>query len=155
MRNRSLRRRIQALERTVSSARPDRQLLVSKALTGCWRPEAEQLLSAFGAEREGRSLNIEEAAAKQAYEEGLLRECRSAGYHSTEGFENEVIREVLVIALAQSMCGEELQLTRCALEAHAKGLGATPEQAVALQKCNAEWIRLSRLAGLEQPPRAT
>ncbi len=146
---RSLRRRIEALERRSSPAPKDRERIASRALEGLRPPIPERLLSTFGAASEGRPLNAEEAAAKRAYQEALLSECRWAGYGSTVGFEDALrIDRLIIQALAQTLTPEELELTR---EALIKGQDATAEQSAALQKCNDELTRLSRLASRETP----
>jgi hypothetical protein len=146
---RSLRRRIEALERQASPAPKDRERIASRALDCLSSPIPEQLLSTFGAASEGRPLNAEEAAAKRAYQEALLSKCRWAGYGSTVGFEDSLrIHDLIIRALAQTLTPGELELAR---EALIKGQDATAEQSGALQKWNDEWTRLSRLAGRETP----
>jgi hypothetical protein len=145
----NLRRRIEALERRSSPTPKDRELIASRALHRLWPSIQEQLLSTFGAASEGRPLNADEAAAKRAYQEALLSECRWAGYSSTMGFEDALrIDDLVIRALARTLTREELELTR---EALIKGQDATAEQSGALQKWNDEWTRLSRLAGRETP----
>jgi len=143
---RNLHQRIEALERKRTAARKDRQLIAKNALVFLWRPELEQLISAHGAEREGRDLSEAESAAKQAYTQALTGECRRAGYPSIKGFEGALdIREAFPCVLRVS--DKELQLTKGALIAAQEGRTATQDESAALQKCNAEWIRLLRLAG--------
>jgi len=143
----NLRRRIEALEKARTAACNDRQLIAKKALTWLWLPEREQLISAHGAEREGRELSEAESAAKMAYTEALIRECRFAGYPFSKGeFEGALdIREAIPGALRVS--DEELQSAIGALIAAQEGRTAAQEESAALQKCNAEWFRLGRLAG--------
>ena len=149
---RNLRRRIEVLERARSAARDDRQAIATRALNGLWQPQMEGLIGAFGAQREGRELSADESAAKQAYAEALTRECRLAGYASSEGFEDALdIREAMnrVVALRMSRSGVELALR--ALEAQEEGLVATQEESDALQRCNGERFQLGRLAGFRVP----
>lgn len=147
---RNLRRRIEALEKARSTVRHDRQLIAKKALSWLWLPELERLISAHGAEREGRELSGEESAAKQAYTQALTRECRWAGYPSIAGFEGALdIREA--IGRVVRVSDEELGLAIRAMEARQEGRTAAQDESVALQKWHAEWIRLLRLAGFPAP----
>jgi hypothetical protein len=151
---RNLRRRIEALEKARTAACSDRQLIAKKALAWFWLPEREQLISAHGAEREGRELSEAESAAKLAYTQALIRECRSAGYpFSIEGCEGALdILEAIVGAFRVS--DEELRFAINAWIAAQEGRTATQEESAALQKCNAEWFRLGRLAGFPTPAEA-
>ena len=147
---RNLLQRIGALERKRTAKRKDRQSIAEKALTWLWLPQLEQLISAHGAEREGRDLSEAESAAKLAYTQALTRECRWAGYPSIEGFEGALdICEAFPCVLQVS--DEEFELAIRASRAAQEGRTATQEESAALQKHNAEWIRLWRLAGFPAP----
>jgi hypothetical protein len=62
---RNLHRRIEALQRASSAACYDRQEIAKKALHSLWFSDVQCLISAFGAERDGRELSGD-ASAKNA-----------------------------------------------------------------------------------------
>ena len=149
---RNLRRRIEVLERARSAARDDRQAVANRALRRLRQPELEGVIGAFGAEREGRDLSADESAAKQSYTEALTRECRLAGYASSGGFKDAFhIPGAIIMALAGQMSDSELSVAIRAKEALQEGRTPSPEESAALQTWDAQWARLTLLAGLPVP----
>lgn len=97
----SLRRRIEALEKIRLAARYIDPEILSHALFRIQDGDAERLISALRAEREGRELTADEFAAKQLYRKRLSQ--LSHG-DSIEGFEYVVdIREVMKRVLLEHL----------------------------------------------------
>jgi phage terminase large subunit-like protein len=148
-------RSIEAMEKACAGVRDRRQAAVKRALDRLRPAELEQLISAFGAEREDRVLSGDESAAKQAYTKALSKECRRAGQPIAVGLEGELsMIDAIKTASLRALSDSESELAQRAWEAADEGRTATQDESAALQKCNAEYARLERLAGMRAPERA-
>jgi hypothetical protein len=74
---RTLKRRIEELEKATLALRHDRARRVERAIWHLGTDQMEFFLSSFAAEHEGRPLTPAESAAQQAYTRALEAECRS------------------------------------------------------------------------------
>jgi len=145
----NLRTRIETLEAAWNAAREDRRLIAEKALTWLGPPQVEQLLSALGAEREGRDLSESESAAKQAYKQAVIRECTWAGYPYIEGSEG-ALDIGTAIWKGLKVSDEELKLAISAGEAFHENRAASQEECAAVLALDAELDRCARLAGFRE-----
>jgi hypothetical protein len=76
---RTLRRRIEALERANSADLNRQRAIADQALTNLWPDDFGALHAAYTAEELGQPLTDRQAAVKRTYIEALNRKCRSAG----------------------------------------------------------------------------
>ena len=103
---RKLRQRIEKLEQAFPPVDRDPKAVARRAFLSLG-DKLDGFISSLGAERLDRELTEEEVAGKRAYAEALARECRIAGYSSTEGFE-----DLLDIAWAKHIWAARYTFTR-------------------------------------------
>jgi len=145
---RRIHRRLDILEKAMAARRLARQTIAHRALD--WLPphEVDLLLSASGADRQGRPLSEPETAARQAYRAVFEREWRRAGYSSTKGFDGKPdIGRAVLLAAARRIGREDLDLAAHGHRAEQQGRTASERESAAMAVCNLEWARLWQRAG--------
>ena len=144
---RNLRRRIEALQKVVSARRQVSQAISTKALDRLWLQDLELLISAFGADREGRTLSESELAARQAYKEAVERECQWARVRPPHGYEHKIdINNAIIFALALRTSPQDLQLARTAVVGAQQGRAPNEHEEAAFREFMSEHDRLRQLA---------
>jgi hypothetical protein len=110
------------------------------------------LISAFGADREGRSLTEAETASRQAYNSAFEQEFRQQLLRPPREFERipgpDVIGYAMTMALGRCCCLEQLELASAGILAKQQGRAPTEAELDALQKANSEMAQLYQLAGI-------
>jgi hypothetical protein len=145
---RSLRRRIEALERALAVRGQDGQAVGEQALEWLSRAQLEALISAGGAEREGRPLSVSEMAARQAYAETVQRHGRGLGLGlAAAPLGAPILRQAIIMVLVQQLSSEEFDLVRDAYQAAAQGGELSAAEYAALQAYTATLQRLCQQAG--------
>src|SRR5262245_30090382 len=108
---RNLRKRIEALQQTVMAKQRARQAILARALGMFSTAEVESLISASGADRQGRPLREREAGVRLAYRRAVEDECQRAGIHAPSECECRLdLHQAMVMVIAACMSGDELNL---------------------------------------------
>jgi hypothetical protein len=146
----NIRRRIEKLEILAAPLLRARQKRANGALEHLSVEDMELLISAFGADREGRMLTEFEAAARQAYVSALEEECWQARLRRPTGLERipdtDVIYHAIIILTGRPLPSEGVQLVRAGWLAREQGRVPTEPQLAAMQIVESEWKRLYQLA---------
>src|SRR5579863_4476028 len=144
----TLHKRIENLEKAAVPMLRARRRIAEKALDDV--SDLESLISAFGAEREGRSLTESESASRQAYGSGFEREFRQTLLRLPTQLERapdaHVIDYAIITALSRRFELEELQLASSGMLAEQQGRVPTEAELEAIQQVNSG-TPLYQLAG--------
>jgi hypothetical protein len=148
---RKMLRRIAALEKWMAEQQKQDDAIAVGAMHRLSLEEAELLLLASVAHREGRSLTEPQMAAKQAYHLAIQRGCLGAGRRSTWGFEDIPSLDGLIVrASLLRLSRAELELVRNGILAQQEGRPVSAEEAATLQIWTNEWERLCELTGFSR-----
>src|SRR5262249_9198217 len=112
------------------------------------RSDLELLISARGAEREGRPLGADETAARQAYAAAVQRHGRGAGV-GLQGTSPSTltIKQAIIRVLAEPLSADDLSLASKAYQAAEQGVELSADEGAALQTYTASLLRLCQQAG--------
>ena len=148
---RTLRRRIEALEKANSADFDRQRAIANQALRSLSHDDLEALHAAYTAEELGQPVTDRQAAVRQAYVGALNRGCRSAGIRLIQGngmyAADPILRVGLLLASLLTLA--ELQLLQSALRAVGEGRQLTDQESAAVQTCALRGFDLSR----QLPPR--
>ena len=144
---RTLRRRIEALEKANSAILDRQRDIANQALNSLWGGDFGALHAAYRAERLGQPLTDRQAAVKRDYIEALNRGCRSAGIRPIQGNGLYAADPITVggLLLASLLSLEELRLCQSALRAVREGRQLSDQESVAMKTCElrtgTDWSR--------------
>lgn len=144
-------KRIDALERRTAAIRRVHQRISERALGGLSEGHLESVISAYGADRQGRALTEQEAAARAAYGAAFERESQRTQLRAVQRSATipdiHVVHQAMLIATARRFSGEQLNLIVAACQAQEQGRQLNERESSTLQACNEYWKRLFGLAG--------
>jgi hypothetical protein len=148
---RTLRRRIEALEKANSADFDRQRAIANQALRSLSHDDTETLHAAYTAEELGQPVTDRQAAVRRAYVGALNRGCRSAGIRLIQGngmyAADPILRVGLLMACRLTLA--ELQLLQSALRAVGEGRQLTDQESAAVQTCKLRGFDVSR----QLPPR--
>ena len=144
-------KRIDALERRTAVIRRVHQRISELALGGLSEEHLESLISAYGADRQGRVLTEQEVAARAAYGAAFEREYQPTHLRAARRFATipdiHVVYNAMMIATSRRFSGEQLELVVAASQAQERGRQPTERESSTLQACNECLAHLFGLAG--------
>jgi hypothetical protein len=144
----TLSRRIEELEKAALAIRRDREFLEEQAMWDLTPDELELLISAIGAEKQGRPFNAAESAARQAYTRAVEAECRWSPLSSNGLFKATFdLRKGIPMMLAQTFSEEENDLAVCCERAQEEGRTPTEAELASFERSESLVQRLLQLAG--------
>jgi hypothetical protein len=108
----------------------------------------ESLISAGGAEREGRPLSASETAVWQAYTAAVQRHGRAPGLGLSDApLAAPILRQAIIMVVFDHLSSEEFDLVSNAYHIAAEGGELSAAQSAAVQACTATLQRLCQQAG--------
>jgi hypothetical protein len=147
---RSIRRRMEALQKATSARRDTATAAANRALEWLGSDQVEMLISALGAERAGHPLTERESAARQVYTHALRREYQWARLVPATNIEHSrYLYYAILVTLAQRCSPDDLDLLQGASCATQQGGQPTEQESAAVQVYVSELKRLCDLAGFE------
>lgn len=142
-------RRMEALERATAARRETLSTMVFAAMRGLRSEDLELLISAFRAERAGKSLTEHELVARQAYAAELNRRCREAGLPTGLGFaRTPEISDMIETAALCRFFPEGLRALKGGMIALQRGCNPAEQEMAVLQTYASHVRRFRQIAGL-------